>query len=147
MQCLFLILECAVHLVWSILTWHFRTYSTFVLTYQSLAKLIIQNYSIQILSTQQRLLFFLCPWYLAGKRNSFNQSTALGDPTNQWAWWKERGISAWNTASGANLPPGPGFEILIQIETPVLSFFSFFSQACLDPIHGFLQMNKILLYL
>lgn len=39
---------------------------------QLLAKLIVQNYSIQIFSTQQGALFFSRPWYLAGKRNSFN---------------------------------------------------------------------------
>lgn len=151
MQRLFLIPEFAVHLVWSILTWHFRMDSTFVLTSikQLLAKLIVQNYSIQIFSTQQGALFFSCPWYLAGKRNSFNQMRALGDPTSQWAWWKERGISAWKTASRANLPPGPGFMITHSNRSScfVFLFFFFFSLACLDPIHGFLQTNKILLYL
>lgn len=48
---------------------------------QLLAKLIVQSYS-NFLYTQG-LLFFSCLWYLAGKRNSFNQMMALGDPTSQ----------------------------------------------------------------
>lgn len=146
MQFLFLMLECAVHLVWSILTWHSRTYSTFVLTYQSLAKLIVQNYSIQIFSTQQGLLFFSCPWYLAGKRNSFNQRTALGEPTNQWAWWKERNFCLKHSLQGKS-PTWSRFWDTHSNRNSCFVFLFFFSLACLDPIHGFLQMNKILLYL